>query len=413
MIDPLPAKDRARVAGKYQFGDFTLDPGQHSLTRSGDPVSIEPKVFDLLRLLVENAGELVTRDTLIDVVWQGRIVSESAISACVAAARRAVGDDGRAQRIIRTVARRGFLCSADVTVLQSAPTPAPRGLAPRLQFTTNAEGKTLAYTVTGEGPPIIYTTFSGTSIEGQWTSPFFRPLLDAIGANNTLVRFDEMGSGHSDLDIGSVGVAELADDIVRVADAAGFERFGLFCQSGSVLAAVHLAATQPGRISAMVLNGGYAEGRNRRQDTAGTQEMFGMISEGWDKPKSSFLLAYSLLYFPEGPLDLAKDIVEMMQKSCPAENMLRIREAWNEASVVDLLHQVQCPTLIVHAKDDSIHPLTQARKLAAGIATSELLVLESANHVPMPGSADWAAFLDATLRFLNTHAEGDPAPGLS
>lgn len=55
----------------------------------------------------------------------------------------------------------------------------------------------------------------------------------------------------------------------------------------------------------------------------------------------------------------------------------------------------------MHARRDPIHPLEQARKLAAGIAASELLVLDSANHVPMPGSPDWAGFLEATIGFLN------------
>ncbi|WP_299898835.1 alpha/beta fold hydrolase [uncultured Ruegeria sp.] len=386
---------------KYKFGSFVLDPEQHSLMHSGAPVSIEPKVFDLLLLLVKNAGELISRDTLIERIWQGRIVSESAISACVAAARRAVGDDGQSQAVIRTVARRGFLCCAEVEVVETADDAQSRELSLRLQFTKNREDKSLAYTVTGEGPPIIYTTFGGTSIEADWNSPFFRPLLDAIRANNTLVRFDEMGSGHSDLEMDSAGVEAVAYDLLSVADAIGLDRFSLFSQSGSALSAVFLAAHYPDRVQSMVLNGGYVEGRNVRQNTTGTPEMLGMISEGWNKPDSSFLLAYSLLYFPEGPLDLAKDIVEILQKSCPAENMLRMRKSHSDASVADLLPMVQCPTLIVHARNDSIHPLSQARKLAAGIASSELLVLDSANHVPMPKSPDWNAFLEATLSFLN------------
>ncbi|PSL17799.1 alpha/beta fold hydrolase [Shimia abyssi] len=401
MIDPIVKEDSVRAMQKYKFGGFVLDPEQHSLMHSGAPVSIEPKVFDLLLLLVKNAGELISRDTLIERIWQGRIVSDSAISACVAAARRAVGDDGQSQAVIRTVARRGFLCCAEVEVVETADEAQSRELSPRLQFTKNREDKSLAFTVTGEGPPIIYKTFGGTSIEADWNSPFFRPLLDAIRAKNTLVRFDEMGSGHSDLEMNPDRVEAVAYDLLSVADAIGLDRFSLFSQSGSALSAVFLAAHYPDRVQSMVLNGGYVEGRNVRQNTTGTPEMLGMISEGWDKPDSSFLLAYSLLYFPEGPLDLAKDIVEIMHKSCPAENMLRMRKSHSDASVADFLPMVQCPTFIVHARNDSIHPLSQARKLAAGIAGSELLVLDSANHVPMPKSPDWNAFLEATLSFLN------------
>ena len=389
-------------AMRYRFGDLTLDVKRHELVKSGVPVSIEPKVFDLLHLLLKNAGDLVSHDQMIAEVWQGRIVSDSAVSACVSAARRAVGDDGQTQAIIRTVARRGFTFCAPVEVDHPSMSGQLQALPPRIQFTQNHEQKSLAYALAGSGPPILFTTFGGTSIEADWSSPFFRPLFDAICMQNTLLRFDEIGSGHSDRDMNSVSVASLADDMLRAADAAGFDRFAVFSQSGSAMAAVHLAAHHPDRVKALVLNGGYAEGRDLRPETSGTKEMFGVISEAWDKPDSSFSLAYSLLYFPEGPLDLAKDIVEIMNASCPAENMLKMRAAINAETVVELLPQVICPTLVIHARKDSIHPLEQARKLAAGIPNSELLVLDSANHVPMPNSPGWDAFLETTIQFLNS-----------
>ncbi|MEM9437616.1 MAG: alpha/beta fold hydrolase [Pseudomonadota bacterium] len=388
-------------ARRYRFGDLTLDVKQHTLVRSGVPVSIEPKVFDLLLLLLKNAGDLVSHDQMIAEVWQGRIVSDSAVSACVSAVRRAVGDDGQTQAIIRTVARRGFTFCAPVDVDHSSLSRPPSALPPTIQFTQNHEQKSLAYALAGSGPPLLFTTFGGTSIEADWSSPFFRPLFDAICAQNTLLRFDQIGSGHSDRDMGSVSVAAIANDMLRAADAAGFDQFAVFSQSGSAMSAVHLAAHHPDRVKAMVLNGGYAEGRDLRPETSGTQEMFGVISEAWDKPDSSFLLAYSLLYFPEGPLDLAKDVVEIMNASCPAENMLKMRAELNAESVLEFLPRVLCPTLVVHARKDSIHPLEQARKLAAGIQKSEFLVLDTANHVPMPNSPVWEAFLKTTIEFLN------------
>ncbi|MEM6311043.1 MAG: hypothetical protein AAF754_13450 [Pseudomonadota bacterium] len=236
-------------------------------------------------------------------------MSDPAISACVSAARRAVGDDGQTQAIIRTVARRGFTFCATVEVDQPSTSRPLSALPPRSQFIQNHEQKSLAYALAGSGPPILFTTFGWTSIEADWSSPFFRPLFDAICAQNTLLRFDQIGSGHSDRDMGSVSVAALANDTLRAADAAGFDRFAVFSQSGPAISTVYLTAHHSDRVKAMVLNGGYAEGRNLRPDSSGTQEMFGVISEAWDRPNSSFLLAYSLLHFPEGPLDLAKDIV--------------------------------------------------------------------------------------------------------
>ena len=389
------------TAVRYNFADCTLDIGRHTLSRAGQAVPVEPMVFDLLRLLVETRDTLISRERMIQAIWDGRIVSDSAISACIAAARRAVGDDGKAQAIIRTVPRRGIQCVAEVQRLTDAPPDPDRQLSPRIRFTRNRDGKALAYAVSGSGPPVLFLSFPGTDLEADWASPFFRPLFDALGARNTLLRFDPLGTGQSDLRTVSADPAATAQDMLSVLDAAGVRRVHLFCQSGTSLAAVHFAAAYPDRVGRMVLNGGFAEGRNRRADDGAAEQVHAMISEGWARPGSSFLLAYALLFFPEGPLDLARDVVEIMQRSCPAENMLRMREATNKASVRDLLPAVRCPTMIVHARRDSMHPLSQARILAAGIERSELLILESANHVPMPGSADWPGFVDAVCGFLN------------
>ncbi len=70
-------------ARRYRFGDLTLDVKRHTLVKSGVPVSVELKVFDLLHLLLKNAGDLVSHDQMIAEIWQGRIVSDSAVSACL------------------------------------------------------------------------------------------------------------------------------------------------------------------------------------------------------------------------------------------------------------------------------------------------------------------------------------------
>lgn len=101
---------------RYAFAGFTLDISRRELAKGDATIPIEPKAFDLLHLLLSNAGTVVSRDQLVDVVWNGRIVSEAAISTRIAAARRAVGDNGKAQKIIRTVARRGLMLVADVSL---------------------------------------------------------------------------------------------------------------------------------------------------------------------------------------------------------------------------------------------------------------------------------------------------------
>ncbi|MFN4089435.1 MAG: winged helix-turn-helix domain-containing tetratricopeptide repeat protein [Alphaproteobacteria bacterium] len=91
-----------------QFAECTLDPATYELRRRGRIVRVEPQVFELLVLLVDNRHRVVTRDELIERVWGGRIVSDAALSSRIKAARQAIGDDGATQRLIRTVHGRGF-----------------------------------------------------------------------------------------------------------------------------------------------------------------------------------------------------------------------------------------------------------------------------------------------------------------
>jgi TolB-like protein/DNA-binding winged helix-turn-helix (wHTH) protein/cytochrome c-type biogenesis protein CcmH/NrfG len=92
----------------FRFAEYEIDLGQHELRRAGEVVAIEPQVFDLLVYLVRNRERIISKDELIDAVWQGRIVSETALSSRISAARRAIGDNGDEQRLIRTLHKRGF-----------------------------------------------------------------------------------------------------------------------------------------------------------------------------------------------------------------------------------------------------------------------------------------------------------------
>lgn len=92
----------------WTFDDFTIDLDAMRLIRGAETVSVEPQVLDVIVYLVENAGRVVSRDELIETVWRGRIVSDSAVSTRIGAARRALGDDGGTQKYIKTVHGRGF-----------------------------------------------------------------------------------------------------------------------------------------------------------------------------------------------------------------------------------------------------------------------------------------------------------------
>ena len=92
----------------YVFADCELDCERLELRRNGTAIHLEPQVFDVLVHLVRNHDRVVTKDELLQAVWNGRVVSEDALTSRISAARRAIGDTGEDQQLIRTVQRRGF-----------------------------------------------------------------------------------------------------------------------------------------------------------------------------------------------------------------------------------------------------------------------------------------------------------------
>ena len=104
----------------YAFGHFELDLATVELRAGGQAVSLEPQVFALLALLVENSERMVSKDEIIEKVWDGRVVSDAAVASRVKSARQALGDDGKAQHFIRTIHGQGYRFVAQARASRSA-----------------------------------------------------------------------------------------------------------------------------------------------------------------------------------------------------------------------------------------------------------------------------------------------------
>ena len=110
---------------RHCFADFVVDTDTLELTRGGAVVAVEPQVFALITFLIENRHRVVSKTDLIDAVWEGRFVSDSAVSTRIKSARRALDDDGQSQAVIRTVHGKGFRFVAELT--EAASDLAPKG----------------------------------------------------------------------------------------------------------------------------------------------------------------------------------------------------------------------------------------------------------------------------------------------
>ncbi|KYH02609.1 winged helix-turn-helix domain-containing protein [Bradyrhizobium sp. DOA1] len=120
---------------QFMFQDHLLDTDRRELSREQVPIAVEPQVFDLVVHLMENRDRVVSKDELIDKIWHGRSVSESTLTSRINAARKAIGDNGANQALIRTIARKGFRFVGDVEAKRGAVASEP-GLAAQTPQTT-------------------------------------------------------------------------------------------------------------------------------------------------------------------------------------------------------------------------------------------------------------------------------------
>jgi TolB-like protein/tetratricopeptide (TPR) repeat protein len=138
----------------YRVGEYELDPVKFELRRSGTSVAVEPQVFALLVLFMENRDRLITKDEIVDHVWNGRIVSDAAVTSRIKSARQALGDDGHEQRVIRTVHGRGYRFVAEVR--REAPVAAQEARAKPTAVPDTRTGKpsiaVLPFTMIGADP---------------------------------------------------------------------------------------------------------------------------------------------------------------------------------------------------------------------------------------------------------------------
>jgi pimeloyl-ACP methyl ester carboxylesterase/DNA-binding winged helix-turn-helix (wHTH) protein len=392
----------------YMFEKFTLDSDRLQLRVDGAAIAVEPQVFDLLLYLIENRQRVVSKDDLIASVWGGRVVSDSTLDSRVNAARKALGDSGKQQRFIRTMARKGIRFVGEVTQkTNDAVTPAalqpPPALKQQIHFCTASDGVRIAFALAGQGPPLVKAANWLNHLEYDWQSPVWSDLLHALAAEHRLVRYDERGNGLSDWDVCDISFEAFVRDLESVVDAAGLQRFALLGMSQGCAVSIAYAVRHPERVSHLVLFGGYARGRCIRgsPDEVETAEAtIKLMRLAWGQENPAFRLIFTSLFIPGGTLEQMKWFNDLQRITTSPENAARIREAMNNIDVTDLLERVTAPTLVVHSSGDAVVPFEEGRLMAAHIPGARFVALESCNHLILPGEPALDRYIDAIRSFL-------------
>ena len=386
---------------RYSFDEFVLDLDRRELHKGSEAVDLEPQVFDLLAFLLHHRDRVVSRDDLIEGIWGGRIVSESTLATRINAARRTIGDDGSAQRLIKTMVRKGFRFVGEVRE-DEAGAHAPVPLAQSISFCRTSDGVNIAVATVGNGPILVKTANWLNHLEHDWQSPIWLPMLQRLAARFRLVRYDGRGNGLSDRDVADISQNGFVRDLDAVIDTLGADRFALLGLSQGAAAAVAFAARHPNRVSRLVLYGAYAQGRNRRgssEDATTAQAVLAMMQQGWGHADSVFMRAFSSLYLPNASREQVKSFADMQRLSTSGEIATRLRIACDDIDIVDLLPKIKVPTLVVHARHDQVAPLEQGRLIAAQIPGAKFVTIDSENHVPVPTDPVWETLMSEIEAF--------------
>ena len=404
------------IGSIYSFGDYELDTRLHELRRDGEPLRIEPQVFDVLAHLFACRDRVVTKEELLDAVWGHRYVAPTTLNSRIKVARQVVGDDGTAQRVIRTVHGLGFRVVTKVeerTGTPSASASAPL-LEQRIGFCTASDGVRIAYATSGTGPPLVKAANWLTHVDHDWESPVWRHWLRELSSYRTLVRYDERGSGLSDRDCEDLSFEAWVRDLESVVDALGLERFALLGISQGCAVSIAYAIRHPERVSRLVLYGGFVQGLSTRARTPEQREQADLVMSqmplGWGHDNPAFRIFFATRFLPEGTPEQVRWFSELQRITTSPEIASRL--LWTSANidVPDLAPAVQAPTLVLHAKDDAVVSFGQGRKVASLIPGARFVPLDGRNHILLESEPAWPRFADEVRRFLAEDAAGDTPP---
>jgi DNA-binding winged helix-turn-helix (wHTH) protein/pimeloyl-ACP methyl ester carboxylesterase len=397
---------------EFFFDNHILDVDRRELRHAGELIAMEPQVFDLLVYLVKNRDRVVSKDDLIDGVWDGRIVSESTLTSRITAVRKAVGDSGKEQRLIRTVPRKGirFVGKAsdsskprEVNGPADVKPPQAPALQHQILFCTAPDGVRIAYAKVGQGPPLLKAANWLNHLQYDWESPIWSHLLHELAADHQLIRYDERGNGLSDWNVDDISFEAFVRDLESVVEATGIDRFPLLGISQGCAVSIAYAVRHPERVSHLVLYGGYARGRRKRgspKEIEQTGALLTLMRQGWGQENPAFRQIFTSLFIPGGTTEQVQWFNDLQRRTASPENAVRIRHAANNIDVIDLLPHVTVPTLVLHCRDDAVVPFEEGRTLAAGVRGARFVALEGRNHLILEGDPAWRRFLDEVRNFL-------------
>jgi pimeloyl-ACP methyl ester carboxylesterase/DNA-binding CsgD family transcriptional regulator len=283
----------------------------------------------------------------------------------------------------------------------------------RIRYLRTDDGVQLAWSEMGSGPVIVKAANWLSHLEYELESPVWGHWIRFFGEHFRFLRWDDRGCGMTERDVENLSLESWFSDLENVVAASGVEEpFALLGISSGAAICVAYAARHPERVSKVVLYGGYARGWARRMHSEterAYRAMLELMRVGWGKENPVFRQVFTSRFIPGGSEAQIGWFNELCRRTSNGEMAARLLEARSTIDVSDLLADIKAPTLVVHARDDDVCPISEGRHTAAGIPGAQFVELDSKNHILLADEPAWARFQEVVLDFMGLAAK--PAGG--
>jgi pimeloyl-ACP methyl ester carboxylesterase/DNA-binding CsgD family transcriptional regulator len=264
---------------------------------------------------------------------------------------------------------------------------------------TDVDGRSIAWSTLGTGPPLLVGGWWCSHLEVDWRSVSFRRFISRLAENRTVIRYDRSGAGLSGHPEAPLPLEREIETIDGVLAAAGIESAELFGNAlGGVLFSAY-AAERPQRVERLVVYGGFAEGRMLGSPEA-IDSMLAVVGRHWGV--GSRMLADILL--PDGTADEREAFARLQRRVLPKATAVSTLRSVYESDGSHYFPRITAPTLVAHRHEDRAVPFALGRDVAARIPGARFLPLTGRNHLAWRGDTD--SLVAAVLEFLGVRAVG-------
>jgi pimeloyl-ACP methyl ester carboxylesterase/DNA-binding CsgD family transcriptional regulator len=278
----------------------------------------------------------------------------------------------------------------------------------RIAFARSKDKTTIAYALSGEGPPLVRAGTWLTHVHHDWESPIIGHWMRFMSERHTLVRYDPRGCGLSQTEVGTFTFDDWVADLEAVVDRLELQSFPLFGMSQGAAVAAEYAIRHPQRVTHLTLYAPLVTGWRGRTSSASQQwqSMEQLVLAGWGEENMAFPSMFAHLFLPQSPPAARQWYAELQRKMATKEVASRFMSVLAELSMFKRLKQVRVPTLVIQiARDQVVDPRTAAG-IAGEIPGSQFVSIDSSNHILLEHEPGWQEFKNVFAR----HVPGANAP---